>query len=96
MTWIPYNQAIRQNMIGLPKEGDDVMYKAQGGKHPIWYKAKVERVIDYKRYVVRYEVPEEVKSYFINGTTSAIATLDNLSFFNSIIEEPDKAKESEE
>lgn len=96
MTWIPYNQAIHKNITGRPEKGDAVLYRARGGKYPIWYKAEVERVIDYRRYVVRYEVPEEVKSHFINGTTSAIAKIDDLSFFYSVIEEPGEEKESEE
>lgn len=84
MTWIPYNKAISANITGYPKVGDKVLYKARGGKYPVWYQAKVEKVINSRRYIVRYEVPDDVKNHFINGTTSAVTKLENLSFFCSV------------
>lgn len=79
--WIPYAKAIAKNMTGYPRVGDSVLYRARGGKNPIWYKATITRVIDYRRYIVKYEVPENVRSSFLNGTSSAIVRIDHLSFF---------------
>lgn len=87
MTWIPYSQAISKNITGYPSVGDEVLYKARGGKYPVWYQAKIEKVINFRRYIVRYEVPEDVKKHFINGTTCAVTELGNLSFFCSVEDE---------
>jgi hypothetical protein len=95
MPWIPYYQAISKNLADYPKVGTQVLYKARGGKHPIWYSAIVERVINLRRYIIRYQVPEQYKCHFSNGTTSAIAKLDNLSFFCSAIDAYDDSPPKE-
>lgn len=87
--WIPYNEAIAKNMTGYPKIGDMVLYRAKKGtkgKEPICYRGTVTRVISSRRYMVKYKVPNEVKSAFINGTSSAIVKIEDLSYFcNTVI-----------
>lgn len=96
MTWIPYNKAIAKNITGYPKIGESVLYKARGGKYPVWYQAKIERIINLRRYIVRYNVPEEIKKHFIGGTTSAVVKIDDLSYFCSVNEEPSETEEIKE
>jgi len=81
MAWIPYTKAIYENLTGYPKVGDKVLYQAKRGKDPVCYQATITKVLDLRRYVVRYPVPEGVKNHFLNGTTSAITKIENLSFF---------------
>ena len=89
MPWIPYYRAISKNLTNYPKKGDKVLYKARDGKNPAWYTARIERVINLRRYIVRYEVPEKYRCHFASGTTSAIVKLDSLSFFCSQIDSED-------
>jgi hypothetical protein len=84
--WIPYRNAIEKNLTHYPRVGDKVLYQARRGKSPLWLEAKIERVIDSRRYLIRHSVPESIKSHFINGTTSAIAKISDLSFFMGGVE----------
>jgi hypothetical protein len=95
MTWIPYKQAIEKRITGYPKEGDTVLFKVRCKRKDVWYQAKVEKIINHRKYIVRYEVPTEVRHHFINGTTSAIAKIDNLSFFCST-EDPESNQDGNE
>jgi hypothetical protein len=88
--WIPYINAIKKNLTHYPRVGDRVLYQARRGKSPLWFEAKIERVIDSKRYLIKYSVPESIKSHFINGTTSAIVKISDLSFFMGV--EPTEGK----
>lgn len=81
MMWMSYAKAIYKNITGPPKEGETVLYKLPGGKNTGSCKARVEKIINSRRYRVRYEVPKSVREHFIDGTTSAIARIEDLSFF---------------
>jgi hypothetical protein len=77
---ITYNQAIERQLTTYPKIGDEVYYKAKSGRSPILFKARISRIINKRTYIVEYNVPDNVKKYFCDGTTSAITKLNRLLF----------------
>lgn len=81
MTWIPYPKGIRDRIIGYPNVGDNVLYRRKYARHVVSIDAKIKKVINHRKYIISYHVNDDVRHHFINGTTSAIADLEELSFF---------------
>jgi hypothetical protein len=83
---ITYTKAIEKQLTKYPKIGDEVYYKARSGRNPVLFKAWISRIINKRTYIVEYNVPEDVKKYFRNGTTKAVTKLNSLLFEDGQIE----------
>lgn len=81
MTWISYPKGIKDRIIGYPSIGDRVLYRRKYARHAISIDAEIKKVITHRKYIISYDVPDDVRHHFINGTTSSIADLEELSFF---------------
>jgi hypothetical protein len=82
---ITYNQAIERQLTTYPKIGDEVYYQAKSGRSPVLFKAWISKIINKRTYIVEYNVPEDVKKYFHNGTTKAVTKLNRLLFEDGLI-----------
>ena len=77
---ITYTKAIEKQLTKYPQIGDEVYYQAKSGRSFVLFKARISRIINKRTYIVEYNVPEDVKKYFHNGTTKAVTKLNNLLF----------------
>ena len=93
--WTKYTEAISKGMTGPPEVGDQVLFRAKKGKDPIDYQGVVSRVLSPRKFMIKYKVPSEIKSLFIDGTSTAIASIDDMSFFHATVLYENEQKDGE-
>lgn len=90
--WMKYIEGMARGITGSPEVGDRVLFKAKRKSRK--YQGIVSRVLSPRKYMIKYEVPLEARSHFIDGTSTAIADIKNMMFFNDTVpcenEEMDK------
>lgn len=91
--WTKYTEAMEKGMTGSPKVGDEVVFKVK--KNAPNYRGVVSKVLSPRKYMIKYKVPTEMRSHFVDGTSTAIANIENMLFFNAVLHES-KDEESDE